>query len=108
MEHLTAGNSEAAIAHFDSALKLDPCNDHAWFLLGMAHFRRHAYEDAEVALTHCLESNPVRDGVGAAYAIRFMTRVHLGNLTSAKEDFLKAVRDPSMAEYFHYKSRTDC
>jgi tetratricopeptide (TPR) repeat protein len=97
----------AAISHFEAALHRDRAEDRAWFGLGLAKYQVGKNVEAADAFSWCIAIGKAGRGMAAAFAMRGMTRLRLGDCEGGMADIQNAVaRDPMIGDYFRYELRT--
>ncbi|MGL4992870.1 MAG: AAA family ATPase [Bacteroidales bacterium] len=83
-----AHNSQAAIANFDKALRLDPKHVDAWIRKGVTLHDMKEYYDAEICFNRAVELSPV---LFKAYYNRGKNRIAMGAHELAISDLDKAI-----------------
>jgi tetratricopeptide (TPR) repeat protein len=80
---------DAAIAHFDEAIRLDPQFARAYYGRGVAYFHKGLYEKAVASYSEAIRREPQNDG---AIFDRGLARWQNGEPKQAANDFTQAIR----------------
>jgi len=97
----------AAVDHFEAALQRGRSDDRAWFGLGVAKYQLGRNVEAAEAFSWCIAIGNAGRGIAAAFALRGMARIRLGEREAGMADIQNAIaRDPMMGDYFRYELRT--
>ena len=101
---LCRGNIDAAIAHFEKSLRLEPWSPDRWAVLAGLGMARVLSGNYEIALAPLLESQQLLPGSSAANVALVAAYVHLGRIEDARSARKRVAFTPGNAAFDFYRN----